>query len=85
MSEQFHSFAVDELLTITCTCPKCKNLITFNVATEEKFGLPLDCPTCRTSLGALAEALRDYREFYRTASRSGLPIRIQAKAVDPPK
>lgn len=82
MSEHFYSFAVEELQTITCRCPACGNLISFSMLTDEKYGIPLGCPTCHASLDSLARALRDYRQFYRTAIQCGLPIRIQGKSVE---
>jgi hypothetical protein len=78
LSERFDAFAVEELQTITCRCPKCGNLITFSMLTDEKYGLPKGCPTCNELLEALTAALKEYRQFYRTATHSGLPIRIHA-------
>lgn len=81
MSERLYTFAVDELQTITCKCPKCGNVITYGVLTDQKYGIPAACPTCNQSLDYLTKALREYRDFYQTAKDSGLTIRIHTRSM----
>jgi hypothetical protein len=81
MSERLYTFAIDELGTITCKCPKCSNVLTYNAETEPKYGIPAACATCREPLEQLTKALVLYRDFYRAAKESGLVIRLHTKPV----
>jgi hypothetical protein len=81
MSERQHIFTVEELQNISCKCPKCGTVILFSVVTEEKYGVPQGCCTCNETLHQLAKALKEYRDFYRTVTRSGLAIRVHSKPV----
>lgn len=81
MSERQHIFEVEELQTLSCKCPKCGNPIVFSLGTDSKYGVPQGCPTCNEPLPLLANAIKEYRDFYRTALKSGLAIRIHSKSV----
>jgi hypothetical protein len=81
MSERQHVFGIEELQTLSCKCPRCGNLIVFSLLTDERWGIPQGCPTCSEPLAQLGSALKEYRDFYRTAIKSGLPIRIHSKPV----
>jgi hypothetical protein len=79
MGEHYQVFDAKELELLSCKCPRCATTILFSVLTEEKFGIPAGCPTCSQPMDALAGALRDYRAFYRAASKIG--VRLHTKPV----
>jgi len=81
MSERQHVFAVEELQTISCKCPRCGNLIVYSMGTDPKYGVPQGCHTCNETMALLAKAFVQYRDFYRTAIDSKMPIRIHTKPV----
>lgn len=79
MSEQQFIFEAEELETVSCDCPKCGTTIMVNVNNiREEFGVPQECPTCHQS-SDMADAIMDYRRFFRTAKK--LNIRLRTKPV----
>lgn len=79
MSERQEVFTIHELVILTHVCPKCGNAISFNVATEEAYGLPKRCSVFDEPMGAAALAFQAYRKFYQAATAGGLKMKLQTK------
>jgi predicted RNA-binding Zn-ribbon protein involved in translation (DUF1610 family) len=79
MGEHYQVFEAKELELLSWKCPPCGTTVTFSVLTEEKFGIPAACPTCRQQMDTLEGALRDYRVFHRAASEIG--VRVHTKPL----
>jgi hypothetical protein len=77
MSERQFVFKPEELLIVSCECPHCRNVLTYSVLTDRKYGVPDGCPTCNEVIPELAKVLALYREFYAAAVSSKLPLRIR--------
>jgi len=79
MSERHEVFNISELTILTHVCPKCGNVISFRVETEETYGLPKRCAVCDEPMGAAALAFQAFRKFYQAATAAGLRMRLQTK------
>ena len=79
MSEHQQVFEVSELPILSHKCAHCGNLVTFDVLTNEKYGLPKTCAVCNQPFGAAATAFQAFREFYRAATLEGLSMRLHTK------
>jgi DNA-directed RNA polymerase subunit M/transcription elongation factor TFIIS len=81
MSERQEVFDVTEMATISWKCPDCGTVLLFGMLTEDRFGIPFKCPTCKRSMEAEAQAFSTYRTFYRAVVEHKMPIQLRSNPV----
>jgi predicted RNA-binding Zn-ribbon protein involved in translation (DUF1610 family) len=81
MSERQQVFEVSEMGTLSWKCPDCGTVLLFSMGTEERFGIPFKCPTCKRSMEAEAQAFSAYRTFYRAVAEHKLPIQLRSNPM----